>query len=428
MKISAISASFLFVSTVAAPLLATNPVFIPMKVDGPTHAPEKNSWWYGPFSEASAVFDVDGDGDLDITAGNHWYENAGAERAGGKLMVPKWRKHSGHRPHASVHGEFVNNCGEYPLDVNRDGKLDLVSAGWMKDGVWWYENPGGKAGEWRATKIISSQQTEGLVVEDIDGDGDADVLVNHWGPREGQGVTWLELQDDAEFAVHVLGTEGDHHGIGLGDLDGDGRKDVITPNGWYRAPENVREEKWEFRKDYGPLGELGIRMLVVDVNEDGLNDIVYGRGHDYGLYWLVQTKTEGDAEGLSFSRPELIRLDPGQFHTLVLADVNQDGRDDLVTGKRLRGHAGNDPSSFDPLGVFWYEIKDGKFIEHVLSYNHLPFYAGRWEFNPPPLGAIGTGMNINVADLNGDGKVEIVMSGKTGLYVFLNRGVPPTSK
>jgi hypothetical protein len=68
---------------------------------------------------------------------------------------------------------------------------------------------------------------------------------------------------------------------------------------------------------------------------------------------------------------------PGQFHTLVLADVNQDGRLDLVTGKRLRGHGGNDPSSFDPLGVFWFEIQGGAFLSHVLSYNHLPYYPAK---------------------------------------------------
>ena len=114
----------------------------------------------------------------------------------------------------------------------------------MLNGVWWYENPGEAGGRWKATKIVASDWTEGLVVEDIDGDGDADVLVNHWAPKEGQGLTWLEFEGKGKFEVHVLGKEGDTHGGGIGDLDGDGRKDIITPHGWWRAPENRSGEAW----------------------------------------------------------------------------------------------------------------------------------------------------------------------------------------
>jgi hypothetical protein len=403
----------LAVWALSASLLAGDPIFIPFKLDGPVHDPAKGSFWYGPFSEGSAVFDVNGDGHLDITCGANWYEG------------PKFIKHESFRDHATAHGEFVNNCGEYPVDVNGDGRLDLISAGWMQNGVWWYENPG-KAGErWKATKIVSSDQTEGLVVEDIDGDGDSDVLLNHWGPKEGQGVTWLELERGGTFKVHVLGKQGDHHGIGLGDLDGDGRKDVITPRGWYRAPED-RAGQWSFHEDW-KLDELGIRMLVLDVNGDGGSDIIYGRGHNYGLGWIEQQRGP-DGKAAFKVHADAIDLRPGQFHTLVLADVDQDGKPDLVTGKRLRGHAGADPSSFEPLGVFWYEIQGGTFVKHVLSFNHVPWYDGADARAQAPNFAIGTGMNINVADINKDGKVDIVVSGKSGLYAFINYGLPPIPK
>lgn len=397
--------------------LAQQPVFVPIKLDGPVHAPDRGSYWYGPFSEACALIDVNGDGKLDVTCGSSWYEN------------PTWRKHEDYRPDATIQGEFVNNCGEAAVDVNGDGKTDLISAGWMKSGVFWYENPGNAGGAWKAHKIIDSEWTEGFIVEDIDGDGDEDIFVNHWARKDGQGVTWLELRPAGRFAAHVLGREGDTHGAGVGDLDGDGRKDLITPEGWWEAPEDRSEGEWVFHPDYRLPEGASIRIIVHDVNEDGRADLIYGRAHDYGLFWLEQLAPEGGS--LRF-REHVVGEDihearqDGQYHTLVLADVNQDGRLDLVTGKRLRGHNDGDASAFDPLFVYWYEIEKGRFIRHVLSYNHLPHYAPTETHNPPPNCAIGTGMSIQVADLNGDGKVDIVVPGKSGLYLFRNRGLPPT--
>jgi hypothetical protein len=389
------------------------PVFVPIKIDGPEHDPPRGSFWFGPFSEGSAVFDVNGDGILDITCGAHWYEG------------PHWVKHERFRQHATPIGEYINNNGEHPIDVNRNGRLDLISAGWMADGIFWYENPGTSEVPWKATKIVSSVSTEGFIVEDIDGDGDLDVLINHWAHEEGQGVTWLELLDGPEFAVHVIGTEGNEHGCGLGDINGDGRLDIITPRGWYEAPVNRSTEDWVFHADYSlPEGvSASIRMPVIDVNGDGLNDIIVGNGHGYGLFWLEQRVAE---DGTRTFEQHVIDDSIGQVHTVILADVNQNGKLDLVTGKRLRGHAGADPSAFDPLFVFWYEINGGEFKRHVLSYNHLFWYPGMQNRNPPPNYAIGAGMSIHVVDVNQNGLVDIVVAGKSGLYLFENRGAPPT--
>jgi hypothetical protein len=179
-----------------------------------------------------------------------------------------------------------------------------------------------------------------------------------------------------------------------------------------------------FHEDYRLPPQLGVPMIVTDVNGDGRADIIFGRGHDYGLGWAEQ-----NAPGRSprFT-VRMIEEGAGQFHTLTLADVDQDGTADLVTGKRLRGHAGDDPSSFDPLFLYWYDIRGGAFVRHVLSYNHLPWYPNVPTRNPPPNFAIGTGMNIVVRDLTGDGRVDIVVGGKSGLYLLVNRGRPPTGR
>ncbi len=402
MRTLVITLAFIIAVTAAA---ALEPIFVPVKIDGPVNDPANGTFWYGPFSEGNALIDVDGDGDLDITCGENWYE------------APDWTKHTGLRTGARINGEFVGNCGEHAVDVDKDGRLDIVSASWFDNGVWWYRNTG-PAGGWPGTKIIDSDWTEGLMAGDFDGDGDTDILVNHWSHKDGQGVTWLELKGGS-FTPHVIGNDGDNHGCGLGDIDGDGRKDIVTREGWYRNPGSATGT-WAFNGGYKLEHEIGIPMPVIDINGDGRTDIVWGQGHTYGMGWL-----EHKADG-SWAN-HIVEDSYGQVHTFALADVNGDGSTDLIMGKRLRGHSGSDESSYDPLFMFWYEPAGGAFKLHPLSFNHLPWYPTMTFTNTVPSMAIGVGMNINVADLTGDGLPEIVVAGKSGLYMFLNRGLPPTA-
>jgi hypothetical protein len=285
--------------------------------------------------------------------------------------------------------------------------------------------------KWKAHRIHSAKNMEGLVPGNVAGKGRQDVLCNHWGPVPGQGVTWLEHIGQAPwFVEHVVGTDGDVHGNGLGDINGDGRLDIVTPVGWYEAPPDPRATSWTFHRDYvvprldrpQQWASASHPMLVVDVNGDGLNDIVAGIAHGYGLLWLEQ-KLDGD--GRRTFTPHWIETDVGQCHTLALGDLDGDGKPELVTGKRLFAHHGRDPSCFDPLFAFWYDIRGGTFDRHILSYNHLPWYPGEKNLNPPPNGAIGVGMNLVIVDLDGDGRNDIVISSKAGLYVFYNGGTTP---
>jgi hypothetical protein len=185
-------------------------------------------------------------------------------------------------------------------------------------------------------------------------------------------------------------------------VDGDGRKDIITPVGWYRAPTDPKKGSWEWHPEYDIQGLGGIRMLAYDVNGDGKNDIIFGMAHDYGLFWLEQ-KVDGGKR--SWVR-HMVEDNWSQAHTLVLADINGDGRLDLVTGKRLRGHEEKDLGSFEPLGLYWYDIdpKARTFSKHVIAYNSMT----------------GTGMNINVIDIDKDGDPDIVVGGKSGLFLLEN--------
>ena len=355
------------------------PLFLSRKIDGP----EEN--WYGPFSEGSAVFDVNNDGVLDIVAGANWYKG------------PDFVKQANFRE-IEVEGEFVSNGCDHPYDMNDDGWTDVISNGWFGDqNIYWYQNPGESGGKWKKHLLIESIGTEYTFFEDINGDGEPDLIPNHW---EKTDLCWYENKN-GEFTKHIIGPEGDRHGLGFGDLNGDGQKDVVTLDGWYEAPEDHTNGEWTWHPELKINTIHGsMPMLVYDVNDDGRNDIIYGEAHAYGLYWIEQKENETWEK-------HPIDESWSQVHCLKLFDINEDGDPDLVTGKRLRGHAGSDPGAADPLGIYWYDIdrESQTFKKHVISYN----------------ARIGTGMQINIANMNPDDTdKDIVVSGKSGLYILEN--------
>jgi len=420
--------SLLAAAIVLAPaaLSAAEPILVPVKIDGPVHDPAHHSYWYGPFPECVSVADVNGDGKLDLVAGRNWYE------------APEWKKHADFRDGAETNGPEIDDNSEFAMDVNRDGRMDVVSSGWMRiKGAFWYENPGPegvKAGvKWKARRIHSAENMEGVIHGDINGDGHDDILCNHWAPVKGQGMTWIESIDREPWLVeHVIGTEGEYHGNGLGDLNGDGRVDIVTPVGWYEAPPDPAKGKWVFHADYSVhrVGRPDQRipashpMLVHDVNGDRLADIIVGASHEYGLAWLEHKR---GPEGKRSFQTHWIETDFGQFHTMALGDLSGDGKPDLVSGKRLYAHHGRDTSCWDPLFAFWYDVQGGKFVRHVLSYNHLPWYPTEKNMNPAPNGAIGVGMKMVICDLDKDGRNDVVVSSKCGLYVFYHKGFTPST-
>ncbi|MDQ6699496.1 MAG: VCBS repeat-containing protein, partial [Acidobacteriota bacterium] len=147
-----------------------------------------------------------------------------------------------------------------------------------------------------------------------------------------------------------------------------------------------------------------------DVNGDGKMDIVYGRGHSYGLYWLEQ---KADRQWLKHTIDESF----SQIHVLKMADIDGDGEMELIAGKRYRGHDGGDPGSYDPLVIYYYKIdrKTGQFTRFPISLN----------------GTAGAGTQFIVADLDGDGDVDIATAGKTGVHFFENlkvNQVPPAQR
>jgi len=329
-------------------------------------------------SEGVSVLDLNADGRADIASGAYWYE------------APNWPRRKFRE--ALIEGEYVVNCGEGAIDVDDDGDMDIVSAGWQEDGIFWYENPGTASPSWEKHRIGDSLHTEGLWRSDLDGDGKDEFLAVHYTASE---VVYLTFAGGEPKKVRIGGEEGDEHGVGAGDIDGDGKIDVVTTKGWYRQ---LTPTEWEWRPSF-ELGDVGFGIQVYDVNDDGRNDLIYGRGHSYGLFWLEQTAEGG-------WRNHLIDGSYSQLHNVALADLNGDGRPELVTGKRYRGHNGDDPGGYEPQAIFYYAIdrETASFQRYPIAYNT----------------AAGVGTQFVFVDLDKDSDVDIVTAGKGGQYWFEN--------
>ncbi len=377
-------------------------------------------------AEGISMIDMNGDGFVDLLSGAYWYENPGAQ--GGE-----WKRHQFRT--VGIHGEFVSDCGEWVVDVDHDGLPDLVTAGWISNGLWWFRNPGPKAtaagAQWKGERITDSFDTEGGAFADLNGDGKPDVALAHYNRA---GVIWVDFSKGTPKVHHVGDQEQDGHGIGVADIDGDGKADLLTTHGWFQQIDADRDQ-WRWHADW-TLGDAGFPILGYDVNHDGRMDVIYGQGHGYGLYWLEQAGAREHPQWIRHTIDESF----SQSHAVAMVDLDGDGTPELVTGKRYRGHSGNDPGSYDPVVVYAYRLPGA--AELAAAKAHAGTGAGGATmtvadaaadpaFERIALSVNGTasiGTQIVVADFDHDGDLDLATAGKLGVHVFENLKVNEVKK
>lgn len=354
-------------------------------------------------AEGISMIDMNGDGFVDLLSGAYWYENPGAN--GGE-----WKQHQFRT--VGIHNEFVSDCGEWVVDVDHDGLPDLVTTGWIANGLYWFRNPGPAATaagtQWKAEKITDTYDTEGGAFADINGDGKPDLALAHYNHS---GIIWVDFSGATPKAHKLGGPKEDGHGVGVADINGDGKPDVLTPHGWFEQVD-ANTDKWTWHGDWS-LGDTGFPILGYDVNHDGKLDLIVGQGHGYGLFWMEQAGTPANPKWTRHNIDESF----SQSHALALVDLDGDGVPELVTGKRYRGHSGEDPGSYDPPVVYAYRLPTSADFASVAG------GTGDVRFERIGLSVNGTatvGTQIIAADFDHDGDMDVATAGKLGVHFLEN--------
>jgi hypothetical protein len=358
-------------------------------------------------SEAAEVADVNRDGRLDIISGDNWFEQTTPGPNG-----PRWIKH--HFRDLGFVANYLMDLGDLAIDVNGDGYPDIVTSSYWNDTLTWWENPGKSSKPWVKHVIENRAPVEFSFLVDILNTGKAQQLLPQYGSSKFP-LTWYEIVGkgaDAHWVGHQVSDHSYGHGIGAGDVNGDGRTDIITPKGWFEAPADPRNGQWIWHPEFD-LGATGF-IYTMDVNGDGLPDLVTSLGHDYGIMWYEQKK---DDQGNRTWIKHMIDNAWSQPHAMTIADLQGNGKPVLITGKRYYAHE-HDPGANEPLGLYWYEKvmvdNDMRWRRHIIDYGSRA----------------GGGIQISVVDIDHDGDLDIVVGGKSGLFFFENmtkgRKVPLT--
>lgn len=362
-------------------------------------------------SEGAAATDVNKDGMIDVIAGDVWYE------------APDWKMHEIRKP-----GKFVAGVGysdsfcNFTYDINQDGWDDLIYVDEPGQPFYWYENPKNQPGHWKETVIRDNITNETPLFADITGDGKPELI---FGIQPESRMIFMEIPSPEkayeQWEYQVISRPGDpmkngtfkyYHGLGTGDVNQDGRTDVLIVHGWWEQPEKLTNQDWEFHPYFlnKPDEKDVVRAAnihVEDLDLDGDQDLLLSCAHQYGVWWFENISEE---EGPYEFEYHLIDESYSQTHALEYLDMDGDGQKDLVTGKRFFAHNGNDPGGKDEVNMFWYHVVRKKGSAPLFERHQI--LAGK---------ETGVGTQFLVRDMNEDKKPDIILSNKKGVNVLLQK-------
>lgn len=410
--------------TLLLPLLAAGTVAVVVS----TKPPEPTGKWESQkisryfWAEGACIADVNSDGKMDILSGPYWYAGpdfktqhnihaaAKSFKAADQTEIP------GFEGELSGKNAYSDNFLSYAHDFNGDRRPDYLVIGFPNKETFWYENPGDKAGDWPRHVAFASTDNESPMFADINGDKQPDLLCMSGGkigyatfdPANPTAIwKWNSItpEDKKSFQRFT-------HGIGHGDINADGRTDILEKRGWWEQPADWDGvAPWNFHPaTFGDKG--GAQMFGYDVNGDGRTDVITSLdAHGYGVCWfeqnadgswkqhhLIDTDKEKGSTGVAFTQP----------HAIDLVDINGDGTLDIITGKRFWAHGPKgdiEPAEAPVIYAFLLTRKDGKAT-----------------YTPEIIDAdSGVGCQVMAADVNGDKKPDVIVGNKKGCFVIFQK-------
>jgi hypothetical protein len=373
-------------------------------------------------SEGVAAFDVNNDGKKDVANGEYWYE------------APNWTPHEMQPPkdHGTGEKSYSRSFCCWAEDLNGDGFLDLIVIDFPGEPCYWMENPKGKDGHWKKHLIWHSACNETPQYADLLGTGKK-VLIMGFQPEgkqtEGQMAYFTPDPKDpyAKWIMHPIsepstppemkdgkpvprtgkeipGTQKFSHGLGVGDMNKDGKLDVICTGGWWEQPAKADGvTPWTFHPER--FGEACADMFAVDLENTGTPGVLSTSAHKFGVWYQRPFKKDPKKPEYSWETITLFGRLASETHAAHFVDIDGDGLKDLVTGKRYWSHGRSEPGHDWDACTYWLKAKKEK--DGIIT------------FTPHLIDAdCGVGTQFAVEDVNGDGLLDIVVSNKKGVRVL----------
>jgi putative membrane-bound dehydrogenase-like protein len=374
------------------------------------------------FAEGAAFGDIDGDGRGDIVSGPFWFKGPTFEK-----------RYEIYQPQVFDIRSYSDNFFCHLQDFNADGLNDVLVFGFPAKDARVYLNPGNASSvnRWKMILIADDISHESPYWIDFIPGGFPEIVC-----ARGTAFGYYESSEDPlqPWIWNAVSEEGEtrkfDHGMGVADMDADGRLDLVSKQYWWRHPSGetkrtltraIGKNRWQrrsrsvedvdWKKNTWNEQEYrgGAQILFHDVDGDGDGDLITSlNAHGHGLAWYEQLSDGTFAEhlimgGSSTDNPFGVSF--SQLHALALEDIDQDGVMDVITGKRWYAHHGKDVGGHQPPVVYWFRCVrtlDGvEFIPHIVDDDS------------------GVGVEVVVDDLNQDGKQDIISANKRGLSIHI---------